>query len=1160
MADGGKMKKNLILKILSVVLVVALIATCIPMTVSANSSEIRFGVISDIHYIAPSLKNPESDVWQEFVYNKHKEYNDLDSLIDNALDGVFRNAVEGGENYVLIPGDLTKDGELESHTVLAEKFRAFEEKTGIQVLVVPGNHDINNSNAVTYENGKKEPTATTSPEQFREIYSDFGFDLADSFFVPEEGKKGGMLSYAATLGNYRLIAIDSLIYSNDNGAKDNEHETAGQLAEGLLGWIKAECAKAKENGLTVIGMQHHNLVPHSNIEEATLFAFVINDWLKVADAYADAGMHYVFTGHLHANDVAKHVSDSGEAVYDILTPTLTGFPNYYKIVDFKTDGDKITMDMKSLDIDEYQPVVGDDGTVYEKPFKLTYSFGRTFGENGIKDMAMGAIKNVLNDYLPAIQEAGGLLGFLKTMNLDIEKIIIDALGTNGLQLGSVEILTVSSNIMGFIKDLANQIDEAYVNDPDKLMSLVEEILDEVFNYEISDMPATMLTDIFGKKVGEHCDIAEFAETVIYCYYNGDEDVSDYPYVEDVLNRFYSGELAQEFFNLLRKILVTDLVQGEILATLEFNPGELFPEGNIFYVFGRILQGITETLLGGDNSFGNLIDSVLSIPLVPENYSSVDAIIDHLMGEYITQSQYESWGYTIKWMLVTFVFDSDPAEKMDSNSVIVYNGKEKVEATKENYRAPSHIAVSLGDDSSSGMSITWLTKYSVTGTDIELVPYSENPKFTGVPTSGKKVNASCEMIGKTYFGADLGILGLMPYTKDYAKHTIRLSGLEKGTKYCYRVGDAKRGWWSDAGVIETAQGGDEGFTFFYVTDPQAQRPDHYDRFAEVIETASAEFPDAKFIVTAGDNVDEGRNVKHWSYLLNSTDKLLSLPYMPTTGNHEDEEAVITENFVLPNIPEQDLESGVYYSYDYNDVHFTVLNTNDIEDNKLGNAQLEWLKNDIKSSDAKWKIVVLHKALYSNGSHFDDGDVEGMRKQLSALLPYLGVDLVLQGHDHVYLRTDAMVANSVVPSTTSIAEFDGLEYYVKHNPKGTIYSICGTSGVKVYQTKDEAETDKSFPRAEKLNTENTENSMFSAITVEGDSLYYNAYEVEDGEAIRIDNFAIEKTETDSAYDKAGSVGNIIEEILTSINLSFAWQFTNMVFSAVARVMQFFNNILG
>lgn len=207
-----------------------------PLTASADTSKIRFGVVSDIHYLAPSLKG-EGKAWDEFVYNKHKEYNDLDSLVDNALDGVLRNAVEGGENYLLIPGDLTKDGELESHKVLAERLEAFEAETGIPVFVIPGNHDINNSNAITFENGYEEPAEKTSPEQFREIYKNLGFDMADSFFVPESGKKGGMLSYACTLGGYRLIAIDSCMYSADNGAEGDEHMTDGRIADGLLEWM-----------------------------------------------------------------------------------------------------------------------------------------------------------------------------------------------------------------------------------------------------------------------------------------------------------------------------------------------------------------------------------------------------------------------------------------------------------------------------------------------------------------------------------------------------------------------------------------------------------------------------------------------------------------------------------------------------------------------------------------------------------------------------------------------------------------------------------------------------------------------------------------------------------------------------------------------------------
>ena len=1141
--------RKLHIKVISLVLALSMLIACVPFTASADTSKIRFGVISDIHYMADSLKC-DGEVWDEFLYNSHKEYDDIDSLINNALDGVLRNAIEGGENYVLIPGDMTKDGELESHKALAERLEAFETETGIQVFVIPGNHDINNSNAITLENGHKEPAARTSPEQFREIYKNLGFDMADSFFVPESGKKGGMLSYACTLGGYRLIAVDSCIYSEDNGAEGDEHMTNGQLAEGLLEWIVDECEKAENDGLTVIGMQHHNLIPHTDIEEATFQPFVVNDWLRVAEIYADAGMHYVFTGHLHSNDTVSHINDNGEIVYDILTPTLTGYPNYYKIVDFVSDGETTSMNMQTLDIDEYQPVLNKNGVPYEMPFKFTYSYGRTFGEGGVRTLVEGFVYPFITNLFEEIQATGGIGEYLKTKNLDLEKIIVDALGTNGLALGNVEILTVSSNVMGFINDLFSQIDEVYINDTEATLAKVEAILDKLLTFEVSSLEATIPNEFVGIELtGKGCTLEDYATSLLILHYLGDENISDYPYMTDALERFESGELAEKFFALLLEVVVDDLVQGEILANLKFNPGELFPEGSAFGIFGKIIQGGLEALLGGDNSFINLVSSVLAIPLVPEEYSSVNAIIEHLMGEYITQSQYEAWGYTISWMVNAFLEDDGVP---DNNCTITYSGPVEVEATQDNYRLPSHIALSLGEDSSSEISITWLTKYSVTGTDIEIVPYSENPVFTGKP-SVSGVAAKCKSVDKTYYGADLGILGLLGFTRDYNKHTLTVSGLESGTKYSYRIGDAKKGWWSEAGTITTAEGGDEAFTFFYMTDPQAQRKDQYKRFAQVVETAQGLYPDARFIVSAGDQVDEESNVKHWNYFLNSTDALLELPFMPTTGNHEKAGAAITENFELPNIPEQNLESGVYYSYDYNDVHFTVLNTNDDDDDKLSQAQIEWMINDISSSDAKWKIVVLHKALYSNGSHYDDSDVEGFRKQLGALLPYLGVDMVLQGHDHVYLRTDVLNANAVVPTRTGTKTYNGIDYVTKYNPKGTIYSICGTSGVKVYHTKDAAATDEKFPRGEAV--VDVENSMFSAITVDGDTLYYNAYEVDDGKANAVDTFAIEKTDNKAPVDTFGSG---VASFLTKLNLNFMWKIVNFFMNIFGKFMNLIQSI--
>lgn len=1150
-------KKN-VRKIISFMLVLAIIIVSVPFCASAEGSAIRFGVISDIHYFANELKH-DGEEYDKWLYDKHKEYDDVDSLLDNALDGVLRNAVEDGSTYVLIPGDLTKDGEKKSHEALAAIFADFEAETGIQVFVVPGNHDINNSKAITFENGYEEPAEKTSPEDFREIYADFGYADADSVFVPEEGNKGGMLSYTEVLGNYKLIAIDSCMYSEDNGAEDNEHMTDGRIGDDLLEWIIAECEDAEERGLTVIGMQHHNLVPHMEIEEATFWPFVVQEWIQIAEAYADAGMHYVFTGHLHVNDTSSHISDNGEIVYDILTPTLTGYPNSYKIVDFVSDGKNVQFNMKTLDIDEYQNVVSDDGTVYEKPFKLTYSFERTFGKGSVKDLLDGIIHPFITDLFAEIAAEGGIIDYLAASGLDLEQIIIDALGTNGLAIGNVDILTVKTNLMGFINDLGSQIDSVYINQPELTLEKVDAILNKLLSFELSDMPATYLNEMLGYEVEGGCTVSQLATTVMLAYYGGDEDIENFAYVKDILEGFDSGVLTEKFFNLLREVVINDLVEDEILSSLDFNPGELFPTGSLFAVLGKLLQGITNTLLGGDNSFMNLIDSVLGLSVVPDGYSSIDSILDTLVvDEYLTFSQFESWGYTISWMLGSFFYDDDPQPQMDSNVNFTYAGPVEVEATKDNYRLPSQITVTLGEDSATQANITWLTKYSLTATDIELVPYSENPVFTGEPTDDSRIDASSETVIRSYPGADLGIFALLNYESEYVHHTVKLTGLEPGTKYSFRIGDAERGWWSEAGVIQTAGGADEAFSFIYLTDPQAQRPDHYERYAEVIETAHALYPDAKFVVSAGDQVDMGTNNKHWNYFLNSTDEFLSLPFMPTTGNHEDEGAVLTGIFELPNVPEQNLDTGVFYSYEYNGVHLTVLNTNDDEDDKLSNEQIDWLTNDIKNSNAKFNVVVLHKAPYSNGSHVDDGEVEGIRSQLCALLPYLGVDLVLQGHDHVYLRTDVLNANAVVPTKTETVSYNGQDYEMKINPKGTIYSICGTSGVKVYDTVDVEATDSVFPRAEAI--VESEYSMFSAITVDGDRLYYNAYQVVDGEAVCVDSFAIESSDPASPSDKidADAFDNLLTSLFAKLNIKLIWKPLNFFLGLLGKIMSVFGMI--
>ena len=245
--------------------------------------------------------------------------------------------------------------------------------------------------------------------------------------------------------------------------------------------------------------------------------------------------------------------------------------------------------------------------------------------------------------------------------------------------------------------------------------------------------------------------------------------------------------------------------------------------------------------------------------------------------------------------------------------------------------------------------------------------------------------------------------------------------------------------------------------------------------------------------------------------------MNIPMMGLAGNHEEKgDYALDYYFTFPNAPEQDKTTGVYYSFDYNNAHFAILDSNKLGDDEgLSVEQIEWLKDDMNASDADWKFVALHKAPYSNGSHFDDDDVIVIREQLMGLMPELGIDIVFQGHDHVFMRTDVMNNNVVVGAETEELTYNGLDYTAKVNPDGTIYSINGTIGVKHYKAKPVEETNKLFPLGETVAY--FEIPTYSYIQIDGDTLYFDSYAIDGDKETRVDQFAIKKDLAGSSVDE-------------------------------------------
>lgn len=1108
------MKKKLI-KIISVVLTAALLFAAVPATVFAqntDSGELDIGVMTDVHYYSP--KNVDDmtvfgEVSEKTMSPSHLAHD----ILLTALDFYKVKAEKGELDYLFIPGDLTKNGDLVSHTELAAILENWEEVTGVPVLVTNGNHDINNSSAKAFKNGDytTEGAEITTPEQFRELYKNLGYDLAVAEFTPPSGEKAGMLSYVAQLENgYRLVVIDGGIYSADANADGiDEHETGGRYSEATLDWALEQIEDSTEKGYSVIGMTHWNIVSHLGYKEhATLTAFLIEDSQYVAELLADAGMNYVFTGHMHIHDISQLVSDNGNIIYDVATSSLINFPNLIRTVKFDNTADGvIKADIKSHNFDELKPLTW-NGKTFEQPFS-NYAFGINFVGNSAKDMVMELAGYYVDSFIPQIKAAGGLYNFLNDM-LGLEGLIdglFDDLLGGGIGFAGITILG-TKNAMGLIKDLCRQIDEAYVEHPEELMAMVSELLDGLLEIKVSDVPCTKFLDTYG--FGDSSRGGNFGELVssvlVYMYMPG-TDMSDDAFVQDAMAKLETGEISTKVFDALIDHLVNGFLLDGLLGTLQLNLASAFPFGTIGHLLVTAVDTILTVVLWGDKSITNIANTVIGLlgAFGVLEGSDVNSLLDHYINEYLTTSQFETIDGELKTFINDFCVD-DNSE--DCNIVLTANtnGGYEVEKTADNMRLPSNIAVTFGDDTASTRNICWITKKSVTGSDVQIS--LDAAALSAELPEGVKVTTTSETVQRMNYGIDIGIAGILKYFFDVNRHTAKIEGLKPDTTYYYRIGDAAKGYWSPVGTITTADNSDS-FTFFHMSDSQSGMERQYKVWANVVDTAFTMHPEGAFILHTGDNVDHGDNFHHWKWLLNTAaPNLMNTAYMPTAGNHEEHGTfAIQTNFFLPTHPEQDEETGTYYSFEYNNALFMVLNSNNLnEDEGFSDEQIEWMKATASASDADWKFVATHKAVYSNGSHYDDDDVIEMRAQLSTLMPELGVDMVFQGHDHVYLRTDAMNNNEVVEVYEMSVDNSGKTYTAKVNPDGTVYVIDACCGVKYYQTKDVADTDELFPRAEVI--VDATYPVFAAIRIEGNSLYFDSYGVTDKGTESIDSFAIVK----------------------------------------------------
>lgn len=396
-------------RLLSLLLAVVLVFT---LTVPALAAEkpqdmnLRIAVMSDLHYLSPDMIADTEDF--EHAFNSDRKLlKESSSVLHEMLERVRADKPD----ILLVSGDLTKDGEQECHAALAKQLQQLQQDVpGLKIYVINGNHDIRNYNAKNFNtaDGKAVPATRTEPEDFKRIY-DFVYSdpTVIATFTPAAGNEAGSLSYVARpVEGLTIVAMDTCRYSKENTSNGtDEHETSGAISADLEKWVIEQTAAAKARGDLVIGLEHHGLVPHFDVEPTILPMYLVNGYERIAQEYADAGMSAVFTGHMHAVDIAAMTTKAGNTFYDIETGSALTYPCPVRFVDLRrsTVGGETNTYMSVSTKTHIGPINYTDpatGVAYVIDDLTEYAREFGFSTAMLKTVAGDFVKSFFGKYLP----------------------------------------------------------------------------------------------------------------------------------------------------------------------------------------------------------------------------------------------------------------------------------------------------------------------------------------------------------------------------------------------------------------------------------------------------------------------------------------------------------------------------------------------------------------------------------------------------------------------------------------------------------------------------------------------------------------------------------------------------------------------------------------
>jgi hypothetical protein len=362
--------------------------------------------------------------------------------------------------------------------------------------------------------------------------------------------------------------------------------------------------------------------------------------------------------------------------------------------------------------------------------------------------------------------------------------------------------------------------------------------------------------------------------------------------------------------------------------------------------------------------------------------------------------------------------------------------------------PDQVTVAFGSDPARELVWTWRTSAKVAPSAIRIVP-AVGGSASQASTGGTR--PSLESIRIVHGDSSLIEVPNLLNDPVIRRHRVAVDGLLPNTVYRYSLGDGTPGGWGPWQTVKTGPVASCNTRFLYLGDAQTG----LEGWGRLLKSAYRRHPDIDFILLAGDLVDRGNERTNWDhFFLRAAGVFDRVPLMPCVGNHEYLDMgprLYRAFFELPRNGPTGIDPDLVYHFECGDASFAVLDsTLAVCDRGLAKRQADWLDSTLSQSKATWKCVLFHHPVYPSHPW---RDTPALREHWVPIFDKHHVDLVLQGHDHAYLRTYPLRGHRQVA-----APADGTIYVIAVSGDKFVdqayrdYTEVGFSGVATYQTID------------------------------------------------------------------------------------------------------------